>query len=112
MHARQKYCSEKCQKESVLDWQRKHKKGYAQKPEQIAARKERRKSKMKICVYCGRNFWSNMPTNLCSDYCRSEQQKYHFAIADINRGKNRDIDKYIDKRERYREKIKKEQNEN
>lgn len=101
---RQKYCSEICQRKGVLEWQREHKKNYHKISGQNIKKQERRKQAQKICVYCLRNFTSNTTTNLCSDYCRTEQNKLSQCIADINRGYKRDLKKYEDKRRKYREK--------
>lgn len=101
MGGRQKYC-QNCQREALLEWQREHKKGYAQKQEQIIARKFRRESRQKVCIYCLTTFWSDKPTNCCSEYCRQEQKKYKQCIADIKRGFNRDLKKYEETREGYR----------
>lgn len=105
---RQKYCSDACQREAVLKWQRDHKKGYSRKSGQDVSKKERRTEAKKICVYCLREFVSDKPTNLCSDYCRSEQRKLNQCAADIKRGYNRDIEKYEKKRDEYREKCRTE----
>lgn len=103
---RQKYCSDACQRKGVLEWQRGHKRGYNKASGQDIKKMERRKQSQKICVYCLRAFTSNTSTNLCSDYCRREQAKIRQCIADINRGYNRDYDRYIDMRNQYRDKVK------
>lgn len=102
---RQKYCSDTCQRQAVLLWQREHKKDYYKKPEQIKRKQERRKNAEKICVYCGRKFSSSRPTNTCSEYCRKEQKKISLCISDINRGRNRNFQKYIDARNEYRKEV-------
>lgn len=103
---RQKYCSDICQRKGVLEWQREHKRGYNKVSGQDVKKQERRKQAQKICVYCLRIFTSDKPTNLCSDYCRKEQKKLHQCTADINRRYKRDYDKYINKRNEYRDSIK------
>lgn len=103
---RQKYCSDACQRVGVLEWQRQHKKGYHKQSGQDAKKQERREQKQKICIYCLRTFMSNTSTNLCSDFCRTEQKKLLQCIADINRGYKRDFMKYEDKRDKYRDKVK------
>lgn len=103
---RQKYCSKKCQREAVLAWQREHKKDYKKTSKQEVKKTERRKQVKKVCVYCGRIFTSDKPTNLCSEYCKNEQKKLSQCKSDIKRGRNRNIQKYLDKREKYREKQK------
>ncbi len=103
---RQKYCSETCQRKGVLAWQKEHKKGYAKQSGQDIKKMERRKHAEKVCVYCLRTFSSTTATNLCSDYCRTEHRKMLLAIADANRGGNRNLKKYEEQREKYREKCK------
>lgn len=44
---RQKYCSDECQREAVLAWQREHKKGYGKASGQDIKKAERRKEKRK-----------------------------------------------------------------
>lgn len=106
---RQKYCSEECQHTAVKEWQREHKKGYAKMSGQDVKKNNRRRSVEKVCIYCQRVFKSNKSTNLCSEYCRAEQKKLIQCKADIKQGCNRDLEKYIRKRDAYREKVKKEQ---
>lgn len=103
---RQKYCSDKCQHEAVLAWQRENKKGYNKLYEKNRKRQERRKQAKKVCVYCERVFTSDKPTNVCSEYCRKEQRKIRQCLADINRGYNRNMQIYLDKREKYRNDVK------
>lgn len=100
---RQKYCSEICQRKGVLEWQRAHKKGYHKTSGQGKKKESRRKKTQKICVYCMRSFVRDSPTNVCSDYCRAEQKKLLMCIADINRGRKRNLEKYMKQREKYRE---------
>lgn len=99
---RQKYCSDVCQRKGVMEWQREHKRGYSKVSGQDIKKQERRKDAKKICVYCLRIFKSDKPTNVCSEYCRSEQKKLIQCEADIKRGYKRDHNKYIDKRNKYR----------
>ena len=101
---RQKYCSGTCQRKGVLAWQKEHKRSYSKASGQDTKKMERRKQAQKICAYCLKAFTSDTSTNVCSDYCRMEQNKLNQCIADINRGYNRDYDKYISKRNEYREK--------
>lgn len=105
---RQKYCSNACMRKGVLAWQREHKKGYDKASRQDIKKMERRRASKKICAYCLRAFSSDTPSNLCSDYCRREQKKLIQCIADLNRGYNRDLKKYEDKRQEYREKVEKD----
>lgn len=102
-HARQKYCSESCAREGLLEWQREHKKGYYKKSGQDIKKKEKRNQQQKICIYCLRPFKSSTTTNLCSAYCKSEHRKLLQCQADIKRGLNRNLKKYEDRRDKYRE---------
>lgn len=104
---RQKYCSDICQRKGVLQWQREHKREYNKASGQDVKKQIRRKQAKKICVYCLRSFTSDKPTNTCSDYCRKEQAKLTQCIANINRGYNRDYDKYITMRNEYRDNMNK-----
>lgn len=99
---RQKYCSDACQRIGVLEWQREHKKGYDKKSGQDIKKQKRRDVQQKICVYCLKPFVSDTATNICSDYCRSEQAKLIQCMSDIKRGQNRDLKKYEERREEYR----------
>lgn len=105
---RQKYCSEACQRLAVLEWQRQHKKGYHRKEEIYAEKERKREIQEKICPYCLRIFRSTSSSPYCSDYCRREQRKYYQCIADINRGFNRNLEKYEKARAEYREKTQSE----
>lgn len=107
---RQKYCSDACQREGVLAWQRERKRGYNKASGQDIKKQNRRKQAQKICVYCFRTFSSNTSKSTCSDYCRKEQEKLAQCIADINRGCKRNLDKYINRRDKCRKKVKNGQN--
>lgn len=102
---RQKYCSEKCQHEAVKVWQRGHKRGYNKESGQDKKKEKRRKEQEKICAYCGRKFKANTATTFCSDFCHKEYRKLYQCRADIRRGYDRDIDKYLSKMEEYRKKV-------
>lgn len=110
---RQKYCSDKCQRIGVLAWQREHKKDYNKITGQDVKKQDRREAQEKICVYCLKTFKTDSATNFCSDNCRREQKRLQYCQADINRGYNRDLQKYIDARQAARDAVavKKEQNE-
>ena len=99
---RQMYCPD-CARAASLAWQRKHKKGYAKKSGQDIKRKERRAAQMKICVYCLKSFKTDSTTNFCSDDCRKAQKQLQACEADIKRGRNRDLQKYIDARQAARD---------
>lgn len=103
---RQKYCSDACQREGVLAWQREHKRGYDKASGQVVKKMERRSRKKKICVYCLRLFSSDKTTNLCSDFCRDQQKRLTHEICLANGGKTNLLDKHLKMREEYREKIK------
>lgn len=100
---RQKYCSDACQRIGVLAWQREHKKGYNKKSGQDTKKQGRREAQKKICVYCLRPFKSSGTSNCCSDFCRMEQNKLKQCEADIRRGMKRDLKKYLNKRQMYRD---------
>lgn len=102
---RQKYCRS-CRRDGTLLWQRKHKKEYNKRPEQIKAKRQSREERQKVCKYCLRVFWSNVSSNYCSDYCRKQQERIRYCKCDIARGINRNMQKLIDEREDYREKVK------
>lgn len=103
---RQKYCSDKCQYEAVLEWQRKHKKDYNKTSGQDIKKAERRKEKKKICIYCGRVFSSSSPTNLCSDYCRKKNRQIKEYQSEIKRGNNVNIDRLLNEQKEYQLKVK------
>lgn len=102
---RQKYCSDKCQYEAVLEWQRKHKKGYNKTSGQDIKKVERRKEKKKICAYCGRVFSSSTSTNLCSDYCRKKNRQIKEYQSEIKRGNNVNIGKLLNEQKEYQLKV-------
>lgn len=102
---RQKYCSDACMQIGVKEWQKGHKKGYNKKSGQDVKKQDRREAQEKICIYCLRRFKSKTSTNLCSVYCRTEQKKIIQCETDIKRGRKRNLQKYLDKRQEYRDKI-------
>lgn len=102
---RQQYCPD-CRREGVLAWQREHKKGYARESGQDAKKMERRGQVRKVCVYCMREFTSDRPTNVCSEYCRIGQKRINYCLADMKRGAKSDLKKYEAERDRYREEVK------
>ena len=102
---RQKYCSDECQREAVLEWQRKHKEGYNKISGQDIKKAQRRKEKKKICVYCGRVFSSSTPTNLCSEYCRKKNRQIKEYQAEIKRGKNVNIGRLLNEQKEYQSKV-------
>lgn len=102
---RQKYCPE-CQREALLNWQRAHKKEYNKLPDVKAVKREHRQQRKKICTYCLKSFWTSAPSNYCCNYCREQGRKFRQCEADIRRGCNRDMDKYVKIRAEHRKKIK------
>lgn len=105
---RQKYCSDVCMQIGVKAWQKEQKRGYNKKTGQEEKKQEHREAQEKICVYCLRPFKSNTSTNLCSDYCRSKQVKIRQCESDIRRGQKRNLQKYLNERQDYRDKVKAE----
>lgn len=99
---RQKYCSRECEKIGIAKWAKENRVGYHVKSGQNLKKMERRKKQTKICVYCLRKFHSSTATRYCSDYCRDENRKLLNCQCDIARGSNRNLGKYIKKREEYR----------
>lgn len=65
-------------------------------------KKERRKEKQKICIYCKREFQSNTATNVCSSYCREHQRQISMYKAERNRGATVNLEKLIQQRNEYR----------
>lgn len=103
---RQKYCSDNCQRAAVLEWQRERKKEYNTDQRVVQARKSRRAERQKVCAYCLRPFWESSSTNLCSNYCRSQQKQIQWCESEARQGHNVDLQKYYNARDEYREKIK------
>lgn len=99
---RQKYCSEKCSHEAILEWQKEHKKGYNRASGQSQKQSERRKNRMTVCKYCGKIFHTNKSTELCSEYCRKKQLQINQCKSDLKRGYKRDLQKLLNEREKYR----------
>lgn len=102
---RQKYCSDKCKEIGVKEWQKDHKKGYDKSSGQEKKKIERRRNVVKICKYCERPFSSSSATNMCSDYCRKKQQQISYCNSDIKRGRNRNIERLIEERDKYRKEV-------
>ena len=100
--ARQKYCSDACSRVSVLEWQRDHKKATRNPEKANAAHTLSSSKRQKVCKYCLEPFWSNKSSDLCSEYCRKNQERINQCESDIRRGRKRNLNKYLDERERYR----------
>lgn len=109
---RSKYCSPACARIGLLQYQCKRKKIYNQQPEVKIKKIERRQIGLKLCPYCHRSFLpkDGVSTNYCSDFCKHEQRLYYQCISDINRGRKRDISKYEERRQKYRDAVAEEQN--
>lgn len=107
---RQKYCSEKCRRKVSIPKQREYQRIYIRTSERAAELKQRRKQVTKICVYCLRPFKINngSSTNVCSDYCRAEHKKIKQYESDVKRGVRNNYIGQLEKREQYREEVKKE----
>lgn len=114
----QKYCSAACRNQDVVAKEkvRERKRQYNRMTNQVAKKKTIRDQQEKVCVYCLRRFKAGTSTNLCSEFCRTEQKRLRQCKADIHRGYNRNYDKLIKRRDDYREEVakqwesKKEQN--
>lgn len=100
---RQKYCPA-CRQKAMLKWQRDHKAENSY--EAYKKKQERRKQRKKVCAYCLRTFWVNTSSNLCSNYCRSQQKRMNQYKADIKRGYNCNIQELEKLREEYRNTVK------
>ena len=104
---RQKYCKE-CARTAILEWQKEHKKDYEKNnPEQRNQKYRKRAQQKKLCKYCLREIHSR--SDYCSEYCKKEAVKIQSAKSDMKRGGNRNIEKYMKKREEYRRMVKDEQ---
>lgn len=103
---KQKYCSKACQNKGVKSVVKEVKKEYNQRTEVKVKKQERRKEQIHICIYCLQKFKTNKPINTCSDFCKAEQKKLIQAYADVSRGQKRNVKKYEDAREQYREQVK------
>lgn len=103
---KQRFCKD-CARESLLEWQKEHKKK-EDKATKNEKRNKLRKDQLKVCEYCGRTFHTDRPTKYCSDHCLTEQRKINQIKADIRRGYHREdaLDEAIRKREEYKIKVK------
>lgn len=105
----QKYCSAKCRLIGLDSYNKRRKENIEQKKRKKA---EMRANQLYVCQYCKRPFTPVVLSGMklashlyCSDYCRKGEKKIQLCIADIKRGKSRDLQKYIDDRNQYREKV-------
>lgn len=105
----QKYCSAKCRLIGLDSYNKRRKENIEQKKRKKA---EMRANQLYVCQYCKRPFAPVVLSGMklashlyCSDYCRKGEKKIQLCIADIKRGKSRDLQKYIDDRNQYREKV-------
>jgi len=101
---RSKYCDD-CKRKADLDYKIKHNSENRENnknklnEEKIIYRSKR----IKVCKYCLKEFPVTGNNSYCSEYCKNEEHKIVQATADLNRGKNANIQKLIDKRNEYRE---------
>lgn len=105
----QKYCSTKCKLIGLDQYSKRRTENIEQKKRRKA---EMRANQLYVCQYCKRPFSPVVLSGMkrashlyCSSYCRKEQKKIQLCVADIKRGQNRDLQKYIDARNRYKEKV-------
>lgn len=105
----QKYCSTRCK---LIGLDRYNKRKTANVEQKKRQKAEMRANQLYVCQYCKRPFSPVILSNAerashlyCSDHCRKEQKNMQLCVADIKRGKNRDLQKYIDARNQYREKV-------
>lgn len=89
MSWRQKYC-EKCADEAVKEKVRAHKKEVREKnKEKIYKEKNERRTPLKVCVICGKEFTSKTPTKVCSEECEKELKRRRQEIGDFKRGRRK-----------------------
>lgn len=105
----QKYCSDDCRRMANIPKQKEYKKIYYRTSKRAAELKQRRKQVTNICVYCLQPYKksSGSSTNVCSDYCRLEHQKIKQYESYVKRGMTNNYLQQLEKREQYREKVKK-----
>lgn len=105
----QKYCSDDCRRMANVPKQKEYKKIYYRTSKRAAELKQRRKQVTNICVYCLQPYKksSGSSTNVCSDYCRLEHQKIKQYESYVKRGMTNNYLQQLEKREQYREKVKK-----
>lgn len=102
----QKYCSDECRHKASIPKLKEYKKKYYRTSERAAELRYCRQHVTKICVYCLQPFKSNLATNVCSDYCRSEHQKIVLNKSYFRRGLKNDYAECVEKRTKYREQLK------
>ncbi len=82
---RQKYCPE-CAEIVVRETLNKGKREWIKEHRDPEKRRENQKER-RVCVVCGKNFSSPLPTITCSPECAKEQKRRKQAIADVKRGR-------------------------
>ena len=102
---RQMYCPS-CRRQANLEWQKIHKKGYSKSPAIKGPKQEKRRNQKKLFAYCQRPFLLYSNESYCSEYCRMENKRIQQCASDIARGQKRNMQKYLDARERYRKDVK------
>ena len=68
----QKYCPD-CAKQANLEKQRERKKSQRERKKRAEAKKLASQNRIKVCVYCGKEFNNSVSGNLCSEECRKKQ---------------------------------------
>ena len=100
---RQKYCSPECARIGLLEYQRNRKKGERKEPDNEIQRNAR-SQRMKVCVYCGKQFWSKTVAQTCSAYCKNKQQTLIKTQNELN-AKQKRLNKLQAERDAYREQV-------
>lgn len=98
----QKYCPE-CSRQASLEKQRERKKAQREQNKRAEAKKKIAKERIKICVYCGKEFNNTVSGNLCSEECREKQKKLNAVRVLHRKGKASDA-----RMKRYEEEQQKE----
>lgn len=105
MSGKQKYCCTNCAAKAVREIE------IANKPRtRTQLQKDKRVSMLrsiqKVCAYCLKSFAaSGSNTVYCSDYCRKQAHKLQIAECDVRRGRARNLEKYYNQRQSYRNTI-------
>lgn len=100
---RQKYCSPECARIGLLEYQRNRKKGDRKEPDNKIQRNVRNQ-RMKVCVYCGKQFWAKTAVQTCSAYCKKKQQILRKCQNELN-VKQKRLNKLQAERDDYRKQV-------
>ena len=85
--SRQRYCKE-CAETAVKQINREQGREWnAKNREKLAAQKKERKKNRKVCVVCGKQFYTGGPDVTCSAGCARILKSYNMAVADFRRGR-------------------------